>query len=297
MRIVTPQPITPANLTASNVTITETLWTAGTYTTGTQRYEGTTLYEVIASPSTTDQPSVGAAKTVPTWKIIGAINRYKMFDNVISTQTSRTGTIVVTVVPAQVANAVAFFGLAGNTINVTMTDPIEGTVYNQTKSLQDNTLITDWYAYFFEGIYQKEDAIFADLPSYINGSIIVTINAGAGTAKCGEMVMGRQQTLGVSNFGTSVSIQDYSIKTVDDFGNVVIQQRAFSKRADYDVTVETPLVSAVQKLLADIRTTPTVFIGEDDKPETVVYGFYKQFNIVISTPSISDCSIEVEGLV
>lgn len=297
MRIVTPQPITPTVLTASNVTITETLWTAGTYTTGTQRYEGTTLYEVIASPSTTDQPSVGVALTVPTWKVIGAINRYKMFDNVISTQTSRTGTIVVTVVPAQVANAVAFFGLAGNTINVTMTDPIEGTVYNQTKSLQDNTLITDWYAYFFEGIYQKEDAIFADLPSYINGSIIVTIDAGAGTAKCGEMVMGRQQTLGVSNFGTSVSIQDYSIKTVDDFGNVVIQQRAFSKRADYDVTVETPLVSAVQKLLADIRTTPTVFIGEDDKPETVVYGFYKQFNIVISTPSISDCSIEVEGLV
>ena len=297
MRIVTPQPITPANLTASNVTITETLWTAGTYATGVQRYEGTTLYEVIASPSTTDQPSVGAALTVPTWKAISAINRYKMFDNVISTQTSRTGTIVVTVVPAQVANAVAFFGLAGNTINVTMTDPIEGTVYNQTKSLQDNTLITDWYAYFFEGIYQKEDAVFADLPSYINGSIIVTINAGAGTAKCGEMVMGRQQTLGVSNFGTSVSIQDYSIKTVDDFGNVIIQQRAFSKRADYDVTVETPLVSAVQKLLADIRTTPTVFIGEDDKPETVVYGFYKQFNIVISTPSISDCSIEVEGLV
>jgi hypothetical protein len=297
MRIVTPQPITPTVLTASNVTITETLWTAGTYATGVQRYEGTTLYEVIASPSTTDQPSVGVALTVPTWKSISAINRYKMFDNVISTQSSRTGTIVVTVLPAQVTNAVAFFGLTGNTINVTMTDPIEGTVYNQTKSLQDNTLITDWYAYFFEGIYQKEDAVFADLPSYINGSITVTINAGPGTAKCGEMVMGRQQTLGVSNFGTSVSIQDYSIKTVDDFGNVVIQPRAFSKRADYDVTVETPLVSAVQKLLADIRTTPTVFIGEDDKPETVVYGFYKQFNIVISTPSISDCSIEVEGLV
>lgn len=297
MRIVTPQPITPTVLTASNVTITETIWTAGTYTTGTQRYEGTTLYEVIASPSTTDQPSVGVALAVPTWKVIGAINRYKMFDNVISTQTSRTGTIVVTVLPAQVTNAVAFFGLVGNTINVTMTDPIEGSVYNQTKSLQDNTFITDWYAYFFEGFYQKEDAVFADLPSYTNASITVTIDAGASTAKCGEMVMGRQQTLGVSNFGTSVSIQDYSIKTTDDFGNVVIQQRGFAKRADYDVTVETPLVSAVQKLLADIRTTPTVFIGEDDKPETVVYGFYKQFNIVISTPSISDCSIEVEGLV
>lgn len=297
MRIVTPQPITAATLTASNVAITETLWTAGTYATGVQRYEGITLYEVIASPSTTDQPSVGAVAAVPTWKVIGAIGRFKMFDNVISTQSTRTGTIVVTVDPGQIVNAAAFFGLAGNTINVTMTDPVEGVVYNETKTLQDNTLIADWYAYFFESIYPLTDAVFTDLPSYLNATITVTIDAGAATAACGEMVIGRQSLLGVSNFGTSVSIQDYSIKTTDDFGNVVIQERAYSKRADYDVTVETNRVATVQKLLADIRTTPTVFIGEEDKPETVVYGFYKSFNIVISTPSISDCSIEVEGLV
>jgi hypothetical protein len=53
----------------------------------------------------------------------------------------------------------------------------------------------------------------------------------------------------------------------------------------------------VQKALADIRTTPTVFIGDEDRAETIVYGFYRGFNIVISTPSISDCSIEVEGLI
>jgi hypothetical protein len=297
MRIITPQPITEANLTSSNVPETDyPLWSAGTYTLGTRRIYAHKIYEVIVA-STTSQPDVGAVAAPPQWLDLGATNRYKMFDSVISTQTSQTGTIVVTVLPAQITNAVAFFGLVGNTINVTVTDPVEGVVYNQTKSLQDNTFIVDWYLYYFEGFYQKEDAVFDDLPSYINASITVTVNAGAGTAKIGEMVMGRQQTLGVSNFGTSVSIQDYSVKTTDQFGNVVIVQRAFSKRADYDVTVETPLVSAVQKLLADIRTTPTVFIGDDDKPETVVYGFYKQFNIVISTPSISDCSIEVEGLV
>ena len=297
MKIITPQPVTEANLTSSNVPETDyPLWTAGTYTLGTRRIYAHQIYEVIVS-STTTQPDVGAVASPPQWLDLGATNRYKMFDSVISTQTSQTGTIVVTILPAQITNAVAFFGLAGNTINVTVTDPIEGVVYNQTKTLQDNTFIADWYSYFFEGFYQKEDAVFIDLPSYNNASITVTIDAGAGTAKCGEMVMGRQQTLGVTNFGTSVSIQDYSVKTTDQFGNVVIVQRAFSKRADYDVTVETSLVSAVQKLLADVRTTATVFIGDDDKPETVVYGFYKQFNIVISTPSISDCSIEVEGLV
>ena len=111
MRIVTPQQVTSSTLTSSNVTITETLWTAGTYTTGTQRYEGVTLYEVIASTSTTDHPSVGAAKATPTWKVVSAINRFKMFDNVISTQTTRTGTLVVTVTPGQGVNAASFFGL------------------------------------------------------------------------------------------------------------------------------------------------------------------------------------------
>lgn len=297
MRIVTPQAVTVSNLTSTNVTITETAWTAGTYTTGTQRYVGTTLYEVIASPSTATDPVAGVAAVPPTWKVVGSINRFKMFDGVISSQTTRTGTIAVTVTPGAAVNAVAFFGLSGNTVNVTMTDPVEGTVYNQTKSLQDNTLIADWYAYFFEAIYQKTDAVFADLPSYLNASIAVTVNAGAGTAACGEMVMGRLQTLGVSNFGTSVSIQDYSRKSTDDYGNVIIEERAFTKRADYDVTVETPRIATVQKTLAEIRTTPTVFIGEETRAETVVYGFYKSFNIVISTPTLSDCSIEVEGLV
>lgn len=289
--------ITQNGLIFSNVAITETLWTAGTYNTGVQRYEGVILYEVIASPSTTDQPSVGAAKATPTWKVVSAINRFKMFDDIISTQTANTGSIAISIKPGTITNTVAFFGLSGNTVQVLVTDPVEGLVYNQTKSLQDNTLITDWYAYFFEDFYTKTDVVFADLPSYSNATINVIINAGAGTARCGEMVMGKIKTLGVSNFGTSVSIQDYSLKTTDASGNIVVEQRAFSKRADYDVTIETSRVASVQKVLADIRTTPTVFIGEEDKPETVVYGFYKSFNIVISTPSISDCSIEVEGLI
>lgn len=297
MKIVTPIQVTSSNLTSSNVPITETAWTAGTYTTGTQRYVGTTLYEVIASPSTADSPAAGIAATPPTWREVGAINRFRMFDNIISTQTTQAGTIVVTLSMGQLVNAVAFFGLSGNNINVRMNDPTEGLVYNQTQKLQDNTLIVDWYAYFFEGIYSKSDAVFDDLPSYVSATVTVTIDAGTGTAACGEMVVGRQSTLGLTNFGTSVSIQDYSVKTTDDFGNIVIRERAFSKRADYDVTLETARISAVQKLLADIRTTPTVFIGSKDNPETVVYGFYKQFNIVISTPTLSDCSIEVEGLI
>jgi hypothetical protein len=194
-------------------------------------------------------------------------------------------------------NAVAFFGLAGTEISLSMTDPVEGIVYNETRSLQDNTLINDWYSYFFEEIVYRSDMIFAPLPNYMDGTLAFTIDAGASQAKCGEVVMGRQKSIGVANFGTGVSIQDYSRKDRDAFGNTIITPRAFSKRADYDVTIETRYAAAVQKTLADLRTTPTVYVADPNRPETVVYGFFKSFTIVLSNPSISECSIDVEGLV
>jgi len=269
-------------------------WSAGTYTLGTRRLFNRKVYEVVIA-STSDQPDTGAALTVPSWLLIGNENRYKMFDNTISTQTANPNSIEAAVTPGGIVNAVAFFGLSGNRVTVTVDDLAEGIVYDTTKSLQDYTAIVDWYAYFFEDIIQRTDIVFLDLPSYGSATLAFTVEGLA--AECGEVVFGRQKILGVSNYGTSISIQDYSIKSRDDFGNIIITQRAFSKRADYDVTVETAAVSAVQKALADIRTTPTVFVGEETKAETVIYGFYRSFSIVLSNPSVSDCTIEVEGLV
>ena len=297
MIIIQPVPVTAAMLTASNVPETDApAWTAGTYTDGQQRIYNHRVYEVIVA-STTDRPDLGAIASPPTWLDLGATNRFKMFDEIISTQTVYTAEIDVDVTPGTVVNAAAFFGLSGNSITLTMTDPIEGIVYTETRDLQDNSLIVDWYSYFFENIAFLPDMVFLNLPAYGSAMLTAFIDGGAGDAKVGEVVIGKQRKLGVSNFGTSVSIIDYSVKSTDAFGNTIITQRAYSKRADYDVTVETNSVAAVQKALADIRTTPTVFIGDENRSETAVYGFYKQFNIVLSTPSISDCSIEVEGLV
>lgn len=297
MIIIQPIPVTSAMVTASNVPETDApLWTAGTYSLGDLRIYEHRVYEVIVA-STTDRPDLGAEASPPTWLDLGATNRFKMFDEIINTQTVLASEIDVDITPDTVVNSAAFFGLSGNTITVTVTDPVEGQVYQQTRDLQDNTLIVDWYSYFFDDFAFLSDVVFLDLPSYGTATINVLVDAGLDDAKIGEAIIGKQRDLGVTNFGTNVSIIDYSVKGTDEFGNTVITTRAFSKRADYDVTVNTNSVSAVQKALADIRTTATVFVGDPNRPETVVYGFYKQFNIVLSTPSISDCSIEVEGLV
>lgn len=303
MKIVPPLTIatgTPGSgtiLTTTNVLEDDaTLWSAGTIALGQQRIYNHRLYEVIANPSTTDQPDIGAAKGTPTWLDLGPTNRWKMFDGSVGSQTTRTGTIVVTLTPGQVFNGIALFKMAGTTLTVTVTDPTDGLVYSNTIPLQDNTAIVDWYSYFFEPIEQLEDVALLDLPNYGSAVLSVTIDAGVGTAKCGELLVGRQRMIGETVYGSGVGIQDYSVKSEDGFGGYEITERAFAKRADFDVRIDTPTVSAAQKYLASIRATPAVFVGVDGREETVLLGFYKSFSIILSNPSKSDCSIEVEGL-
>ena len=295
MIIVNPVEITPAKFVSSTAVVsTRATWAAGTpYVTGNQVYYNFKDWLAIAN-SIGVTPGTDATK----WTEIGASNRYAMFDGVINNVTTATSILNVRVTPGAVVNAVSLFQVTANTVQVQVIDPVEGTVYDKTKPMQDNTFVVDWYSYFFEPIAQLTDITFADLPAYGSADIRVIADAGTGNpAIIGECVIGVQRTLGVTNFNTSVSIQDYSRKEADQFGNITVVTRPFAKRADYDVTVETAAVNFVQRALAEIRTTPTVFIGDPNRPETVVYGFYRNFNIVLSTPSISDCTIEVEGLV
>lgn len=295
MIIVAPVPVTEATLFSSNVTETEhPLWSAGSYTVGQLVIFGHRIYEALSTTSA--QPDVGAVAVPPTWLDLGPTNLYRMFDEGYATQTSNPGTVEARIRPGVVINAVALLNCMGNSATVEVIDPVDGVVYSETKPLQDNTLVGDWYAYFYEPIASKADIAFLNLPNYGSADINILVDAGAGTAAIGSVVQGRQRIIGVANYGTSVGITDYSRKERDDFGNFVIVPRGFAKRAEYDVTVESAQIGMVQRALSNLLTTAAVYIADTEREETIVYGFFKDFNIVIATPSISSCSIQVEGL-
>lgn len=294
MIIVNPVTITPAMIVSSTAAVsTRTAWNSATaYVTNNEVYYNLKDWIALAA-STNVAPGTDDTK----WLEIGASNRYAMFDGVINNVTSAPTPLDVRVTPGTVVNSVSLFQVTANTVQVQVIDPVEGIVYDRTEDMLDDTFVVDWYSYFFEPISRKSDVSFTDVPAYGSADIRIVAQAAAATnAIIGETVIGFQRRLGVTNFNTSVSIQDYSRKERDQFGNVSVVERQFAKLADYDVTCETSVVNLVQKALADIRTTPTVFIGDPNRPETIVYGFYRNFNIVLSTPSISDCTIEVEGL-
>ena len=299
MIIIKPIQVDASTLTASNVAETDyPAWTAGTYTIGNRRIYDHKIYEVVAT-STTDRPDTGASAVPATWIFVSSTNRYKMFDISIGSGTTNSGSINITVTPTTVCNSVILFDVDGATAQLIVRTSGGTIVYDNTVSLADYSDFNSYFNYYFLPVAQTgaTELAFIDIPNYSGASFQLIINAGGGTATCGEMIIGQKSELAVTNFGTSVGIKDYSVKTIDDFGNVTITSRPYSKRADYDVTVETAQVSQFTKFLASIRSTPAVYIGDPERGETIVLGYYRDFSVVLSNPSISECSMSVEGLI
>ena len=95
----------------------------------------------------------------------------------------------------------------------------------------------------------------------------------------------------------AISTRNFSRKEVDEFGKVTVIKRKNSKYADYDVDIDNVNLASVQRLFADIDSVPCVFIGNPEMEELIVYGFYSDFKATISFPTVSKCTLRVEGLV
>ncbi len=298
MIIIRPVTINDSVLTSSDVPETDySEWLIGSaYTAGNtiQVTDDTihSVYEALGA-TTGDYPPDNPDK----WLRISATNTWAMFSDQISDTTDKAVEILVTLTPGSVVNAISFFNLDAASVTVEINDPVDGIVYTNTVTLIDaTTAINDWWSWYFEPVVRQVDLVLLDLPPYSAADINITISEPTGTAKCGLVSIGLQQTLGTANHGTGVSIIDYSRKDLDSFGRPVVTQRNYSKRASYDVTIPTSQVGSVQRTLGDLRTTPLTWIGDANNEATIVYGYYRDFDIVIATPTVSSSTIDVEGL-
>lgn len=302
-QIIRPVTVTPAILTSSNVpepdtsqTPPEELWVAGTYDKGDRAIDNHYIYEVVADPSTTDQPSVGAAKAVPTWVRRGASNRWRMFDGSVGSQSTNPETVEVEITPGIVINSVALLNMSGRTALIELYDG-SSPVFSREYSLTDAG-VTNWYDYFFSPIGTVGDLVVTDLPAYGNGVLHVTIDAGAEVAAIGELVIGSLLEVGCAKYDASVGTTSFSKKERDTFGNWVIVKRSNSKRASWNFTFPTSRLAMLNRIFADLDAVPVVWIGSPhpNYEGTIVYGFYRDYDLSYTDPRISSGSVTIEGI-
>lgn len=297
LTIVRPMTVTDTMLVSSTVPENDhAAWSGSTtYALGDRVILTSThkVYESLQSSNLNNNPA-----TAPLWWVeVGPTNRWKVFDTSNSTQTTQANSISYTIAPGGAVDSFAALNISNaSSIRVRLVDATYGTVYDKTTDLSAQISAPDWWQWFFGLRVVPTLSVASDLPSYPTANLIVDLTGGASLA-VGVLLFGQSRTfsLGVEA-GARLGITDFSRKETNDFGDTVLVQRAFSKRASFDMTLLKSEVDPVISLLASVRAVPCLWIGSEKYESTVLYGYYKTFDVVISYAEYSDCSLEIEGL-
>ena len=231
------------------------------------------------------------------WTPLGSSNRWKMFDDYTDSQTENTTSIEVEI-DAGGCNAVGLFNLQAISVDFELTAESE---VKKSDSVDMSIMPAgNWWSYFSEDVQFRNDLIWV-FPRYSEATLKITItNYTGATAKCGMVAIGSIKELGKTQYDVKVSISDYSKKDTDSIGRTYLSQGNWAKHADLSFWLKNDQIDSVRKNFTDLRGTATVFDCnnyENGYESLLIYGFFRNFFIVIPGPNVSECNIEIEGLI
>lgn len=296
MKVIRPTTMTPAMLVSTNADESYDEWSAVvSYSKGDRVIQSTVIYESLINSNLNKPPISNPIE----WLAIGPDNAWAMFDNQISTQTTRSGDLIVTVATG-IIDSVYLGNLFGQSAKITVRDGLDGPViYESSQSLLGD-VVADWYQYFFfDPLLLKNQAIFRGIPPY--GSSHLTIEIKGGSTAVGIASFGRATQIGSTSSGATSGIVSYSRKDTDEFGVTKFVKRPSSKRVSANVLVMNSQVNRVHRMITELDAVPVVWIAGNDAPEfdepMIVFGFYRDFSAVVETHPASFYSLEIEGLI
>ena len=298
--LVKPVTITDAMLTATDVAEADYgVYNAATaygladrviVTTGVHK-----VYESLQAANTGHDPTLAASAAW--WIEVGPTNRWKLFDTSNSTQTTQAAAAYYEITPGVPVNAVAALNVSADSVRIRLTDPTDGVVYDETTSLLGTIPAPSWLDYFFGSVSPEDQVIALDLPPYASAVLRVDFASASGNVACGVLLMGYQLSFGDGiEYGARAGIHDYSRKETNAWGDTVLDQRAYAKRAEWAMPVANTEIDALLRALVAVRATPCLWVGYAAYSLTTVFGFYKDFDITISYPTYSDCTLTIEGM-
>jgi len=231
------------------------------------------------------------------WIEVSPTNRWKCFDTSNSTQTAKATSAQYVLRPLQTISHVALLNNTDVTsMRVRLVSDAYGAVYDDTIYISNILPESSWYAWFIGAKTALSAAFLDDIPSYPDATITIDIT-GQTTQAFGVLLIGQAQNIGQSvQHGARVSIQDYSRKETNAFGDTVLVQRAFAKRASFSIRLSSAEVDSVYDYLAALRATPCLWIGSGLYTSTYVFGVYENFETTIQYFAFSDCSLNLLGL-
>ena len=297
MKMIEPLGVTDATLIATNLTEDDApIWDVGvTYAVNDPVISIAThsLYVSEVAGNLGNDPDLDNGAN---WTRLSSTNIWKAFEHLIASQVAFDDLISYTLQPTSAISGIAFFGLDADAIDIEVKLGAQTHTFHQ--DLVNHDDIEGWYSWFFSGVLREKEALFLDLPYLGAGTEYKIDISGGGPVKVGQIVAGKVTVIGVTEWGAQIGIHDYSRKDSDNFGNVFLVERGFSRLASFPVGIEARKARQVQRKMEDYRATPAVWIGDDRQEYAlIIYGFYKSYTHVLTLDNWSRAMIDVEGLV
>lgn len=254
-----------------------------------QATSGESIYQSVQAANT------GHSVTDPLWWLrVGAVNRMRMFDEKVGSQTINAESIEVVITPVQLIQVISARNLTALSIRLQQETTAEGVVYDRTIDLADP--VADWYEYFFAEIAYQTEALFAGLLPFSDSSFTLTVGNPGGTAGCGELLMGPAVDAGITEMGVQTGIDDYSVVAPDAFGVRDITERDFADNMELRVYVLAGKSPTLTRLLTRNRARPFLLVPSDARPDKQVYGLAESWRCTLTYPDMDVFDITMRGL-
>ncbi|MBB3142185.1 hypothetical protein [Halomonas organivorans] len=258
-----------------------------------------------------DDPEEGVELTAPSWAVVGATRPWRIYDERVRNASralepydpavyhayddaQTANGIALTLTPGAFVDSVALLNISGVFAHVIVETPADGRIYEKREPLSGGLEESNWHSYFNTPIDRRTQLILTDLPTALDAVIRVAVEEVDHEAQIGELIAGRSVNLGNTQWGSGTSIIDYSKKERDEWGNLRIVERRYTKVADYRIRMDRRITDTVAQVLADVRAQPTLFVGVTWHTSLVVYGIYRNMRITFENHAFSEATIEVE---
>lgn len=243
------------------------------------------------------------------WIKTGASNAWKPFDGIVSSpsvgytfNTQRTDYMFYSLVGMGRFSTVCVLSTDAAFVQVFFTAP-DGSTTSKTMYAADTTPIIDAWSYCFADLNVRRDFIFDGIDGWGTTPsaqcLIVVSNQNTGVpVLVGEIVVGNAYDIGECHAGAKLSLNDFSRKEQNEFGDFVIVKRPFNYAGSFEIEIDADRRNRVQGLVSLLRATPCVwFPSQSDADDGLaIYGFEKSFEINYDTPERAYATLEVEGL-
>ena len=228
------------------------------------------------------------------WEDLGYTNKYRMLDASLSTQTSYEGDMEMSFILTK-ADSVYLFNVLAISATISIYNNTSNTlIKSETIALIGKSKGSIFGFFFYD--YNYKNRLYLRFNASLDVRVEITLNKFGDFSKCGLIGIGLSETWGGTKWGATGGITDFSKKEVNANGETYLEVGSFKAYNNVTIELKSGLSDDFVRRLTELRAKPVVYQGSEIYDTTLLYGIYNKWEILLSLPTLSIISMDLESL-